>query len=112
MIRRCAYGHDLCNAKSFAILVSTKEGQNRISEAERIKKELEKKGKSANIYSMDLISQESMLGINAEAYINTACPRISIDDHLSYKKPIINYPEVEYLLGKKSYEKYEIKLFY
>jgi len=96
------------NANSFAILVSTKEGQNRISEGEQIKKELIKAGKQAKIYSMDLISDSALLGITAEAFINTACPRISIDDFMSYKKPIINYPEVEYLLGKKKYEDYKL----
>jgi len=99
-------------AKSYAILVSTKEGQNRMDTAEQIKKELEKKGKSARIYTMDFISDTALLGINAEAFINTACPRISIDDYLQYKKPIINYPEVEYLLGKKSYENYKLELIY
>ncbi|MFA6269433.1 MAG: diphthamide biosynthesis enzyme Dph2, partial [archaeon] len=39
------------NASEFAILVSTKEGQNRISEAQEIKKEIEKKGKKAKIYT-------------------------------------------------------------
>jgi 2-(3-amino-3-carboxypropyl)histidine synthase len=97
------------DAKSYAILVSTKEGQNRITDAEKIRTELEKKGKTAKIYSMDFISQDALLGINAEAFINTACPRISIDDYLNYKKPIINYPEVDYLLGKKKYEDYQLK---
>jgi 2-(3-amino-3-carboxypropyl)histidine synthase len=100
------------NATDFAILVSTKEGQNRITEAEKIKKELEKKGKKAKIYLMDFISQEALLGINASAFINTACPRISIDDFMSYKQPIINYPEIDYLLGKKDYEKYELLVVY
>ncbi|MFA6064665.1 MAG: diphthamide biosynthesis enzyme Dph2 [archaeon] len=96
------------SASSFAILVSTKEGQNRITEGERIKKELIKAGKLAKIYSMDFISDTALLGINAEAFINTACPRISIDDYLAYKKPIINYPEIDYLLGKKKYEDYKL----
>lgn len=100
------------NANEFAILVSTKEGQNRITEAKAIKKELEKAGKKAKIYLMDFISQEALLGINATAFVNTACPRIAIDDYASYKQPIINYPEVEYLLGKKKYEKYEVKEIY
>ncbi|MFA5931308.1 MAG: diphthamide biosynthesis enzyme Dph2 [archaeon] len=99
-------------AKNFAILVSTKEGQNRITEANNVKKELEKKGKIARIYTMDFISDTALLGTTAEAFINTACPRISIDDHLSYKKPIINYYEVDYLLGKKKYENYELKVVY
>jgi 2-(3-amino-3-carboxypropyl)histidine synthase len=100
------------SVQNYAILVSTKEGQNRISEGERIKKELEKKGKKAAIYSMDFISNEALLGIKAEALINTACPRISIDDHMNYKIPIINYNEIDYLLGKKNYENYELNAVY
>lgn len=100
------------NAGEYAILVTTKEGQNRITEALKIKKELEKAGKKAKIYLMDFISQEALLGINAEGYINTACPRISIDDYLNYKQPIINYTEVDYLLGKKNYDNYNLAIVY
>jgi 2-(3-amino-3-carboxypropyl)histidine synthase len=99
-------------AKSFAIIVSTKEGQNRITEAERIRKELGKKGKKAKIYCMDFISNDALLGIRAEALISTACPRISIDDYANYKLPIINYTEVDYLLGKKKYEDYSLVSVY
>ncbi len=98
-------------ADSYAILVSTKIGQNKISEAEKIKKTLERKGKKAIICTMGFISEEKLLGLSVEAYINTACPRIGIDDYASYKKPMINYNEVPYLLGKK-YEKYETGLIY
>lgn len=100
------------NAAEYAILVTTKEGQNRITEALKIKKDLEKAGKKAKIYSMDFISQEALLGINAEAFINTACPRISIDDYFNYKKPIINYTEVDYMLGKKKYDNYNLAIVY
>jgi len=100
------------NATEYAILVTTKEGQNRISEALKIKKELEKSGKKAKIYSMDFISNEALLGINAEAFINTACPRISIDDYFNYKKPIINYTEVDYMLGKKNYDNFSLAIVY
>lgn len=100
------------NAKDYAILITTKEGQNRITEALKIKKDLEKNGKKVKIYSMDFISQESLLGINAESYINTACPRISIDDYFNYKKPIINYTEVDYLIVKKNYDEYKLAIIY
>ncbi|MDD3159503.1 MAG: diphthamide biosynthesis enzyme Dph2 [Candidatus ainarchaeum sp.] len=99
------------DASEFAILISSKLGQNRIKIARQIKKDLEANGKKAKIYSMDFISQTFLLGINASAFINTACPRISIDDFKEYKKPIINFYEVEYLLGK-SYDDYKIKMFY
>ena len=96
----------------FAILVSTKEGQNRITAAEKIKKELEAAGKGAVICAMEFISEEKLLGLKVGAYVNTACPRISIDDYAQYKKPMINYNEVPYLLGKKSYENYKLDFIY
>ena len=37
------------NANEYAILVTTKEGQNRITEALKIKKDLEKAGKKAKV---------------------------------------------------------------
>ena len=99
------------DAKSYAILVTTKLGQNKISQAEKIKKEIVAKGKKAEIYVMDYISEEKLLGISAEAYISTACPRLSIDDFASFKKPIINAFEVKYLLGEK-YDNYKLDLVY
>ncbi|MCX6804070.1 MAG: diphthamide biosynthesis enzyme Dph2 [Candidatus Diapherotrites archaeon] len=99
-------------AKSYAILVSSKEGQNRITDELKIKKELESNRKNAKIYIMDFISNDALLGTKAEAFINTACPRISIDDFMQYKKPIINKNEIDYLLGKKDYENYELEVVY
>lgn len=98
-------------SKSFAILVTTKLGQNRISEARKTKKRLEEKGLVANIYIMDFISEEKLLGITEEAYISTVCPRLAIDDLSSYKKAMINFTEVDYLLGK-DYENYKLEEFY
>jgi len=98
-------------ASSYAILVTTKQGQNKITLAEKIKKELISKGKKAEIYVMDYIAEEKLLGIDAGAYISTACPRLSIDDFASYKKPIINAFEVKYLLGE-SYDDYKLDLVY
>ncbi len=97
--------------KSFAILVSTKIGQNRISTAEKIKKELAHAGKKVFICSMDFISEEKLLGLDVDVLVNTACPRLSIDDFASYKKPLINYNEVKYVLGQ-NYEDYKTEIIY
>ena len=98
-------------ANSFAILVTTKLGQNRITNANKIKTRLEAAGKTANIYIMDFISEEKLLGTTEQAYISTVCPRLSIDDFKSYKKSIINFTEVDYLLGK-SYDDYKLEEVY
>lgn len=99
-------------ASDIGIIVSTKDGQQRLTNALSIKKELEKAGKHARIYTMDFVSNNTLLGIKAQALINTACPRISIDDNKNYRWPMINMMEVPYLLGKKSYDEYMLEAVY
>lgn len=64
------------DAESFAILVSTKKGQFNLKKAEKIKTELEKRNKKAFILIMDEINESKLLGIKADMFINTACPRL------------------------------------
>ncbi len=91
--------------KKFAILVSTKQGQNRIKKAFELKKKLVLAGKKVIIYSADMLSPENLLGIDAEVLINTACPRIAIDDFKNYRQIVLNHYEIDYVLGK-NYEQY------
>lgn len=100
------------DAKIYGIVVSTKRGQMRISEAEKIKQKLETKNKKAIILSMDSVQPELFIGTGIEALIITACPRIAAEDYIRYKVPIINGYEVEYLIGEKKYEDYEVRKFY
>lgn len=83
------------DAKIFGILVSTKPGQMNLKTAENIKKELEAKGKEAYLLVMDEIKPDKLLGIKCDAWINTACPRITIEDRTSFDKPILNPDELD-----------------
>lgn len=83
------------DAKVFGILVSTKPGQINIQLAEKIKKDLINKGKKAYILVFDEIKPEKLEGIDVDAYINTACPRIAIENRTLFKKPILNPNEIE-----------------
>ncbi len=96
------------NAKSFAILVSTKSGQMFKERAFELRKLIESKGKKAIILAMDYIMPEYLLGVEADAYVNTACPRIVIDDYSSFKKPILNPTELEIVLGVKKWEEFKL----
>lgn len=83
------------DARIFGILVSTKGGQfNLIGNAERIKRELEEKGKRAVILTMDEVRDERLLGVKVDAFINTACPRIADD---VWSKPFVNATDVNLL---------------
>lgn len=92
--------------RSFGILVSSKPGQNRLKLAKKIKAQLEKQGKIANTLVSDYISENYLLGIDVDCYVNTACPRIAYDDFNSFKKPILSATEIEQIFNIKK----EIKI--
>ncbi|MCX6819203.1 MAG: diphthamide biosynthesis enzyme Dph2 [Candidatus Aenigmarchaeota archaeon] len=83
------------DAKSFGILVSTKPGQAGLEKSEKIKAELEKKHKKAFIVIMNEISSDKLLGIGVDAFINTACPRLTDN---CFDKPIINAEDLKIVL--------------
>ncbi len=85
-------------ANKFLILVSTKPGQHYPKRALWVKKELEKVGKEALIVVSNTFDKDSLFNFMADAYVNTACPRI-MDDFEAYEKPILNLDMVVELLS-------------
>ena len=84
------------DAKRFGILVSVKPGQLNLELAKEIKKKLEEKGKKAYILVFNEIKPEKLEGLELDCYINTACPRITIENRTEFKKPILNTDEIKY----------------
>lgn len=78
-------------AITFGILLSTKPGQFGLKFAENIKTQLENKDKKAFILVMDNITDAALAGIKVDAFINTACPRLSDD---KWSKPFVNAVDV------------------
>lgn len=83
------------DAKTFGILVSVKPGQMNLKLAKEIKNKLESDGKKAYILAFNEIKPEKLEGFDLDCYINTACPRIAIDNRIEFKKPILNSDEIE-----------------
>lgn len=82
-------------SKQVGIIVCVKPGQQRLKLALKLRKRLEKAGKIAFLFLFDEISQELLLNFpEIECWINTACPRIAIDDVEYFEKPILNFWEV------------------
>lgn len=97
------------SVKKWGILVSSKEGQYRMSLAKEIKKSLQDENMEAYIILIDKISPEILLPyMDLEGFIVTACPRIAIDDSAMYKKPLITPKELEIVLNKRKWEEYEL----
>lgn len=89
------------DAKSFLVVVSKKPGQYSLKVAEQIRDALAKRGKRAEIGIFDEISREKLVNLGGfDAYINTACPRLSVDDPEIFPGPVINPGELDYVLGK------------
>ncbi len=94
------------DAKTFGIIVSRKIGQVRMEMARDLKALAVKRGRQANIFLMDLVSPDFLEGYRVDAWVNTACPRIAIEDVLQYKQPILTPQEFEIVLGERKWEDY------
>ena len=97
------------SATKWGIIVSSKEGQYRMELAKAIKKNLEDHGMEAYIILADNINPDILLPyLELEAFIVSACPRIAIDDSQMYKKPLLTPQELEIVLNKREWEKYQL----
>lgn len=96
-------------AKSFGILVSSKEGQMRLEMARSLKNLIQDQGREAYLILLDNIKPDLLMAFrDLEAFVVTACPRIAIDDDQIYEKPLITPYELEIALGMRDWEDYQI----
>jgi 2-(3-amino-3-carboxypropyl)histidine synthase len=89
-MKRFARLEKLKDAKKVGILLSTKPGQYYKDYGE-LKARLEGGGKEAQIIALNEITDEKLMGLDFDCFINTACPRI-LDS--PFKKPIINLRDI------------------
>jgi len=92
------------NAKNFGILLSNKTGQNRKELAEHLAGLHE----NTAIILIREISEMELRNLGFDAYVNTACPRLALDDQARFPVPILSPAEFEIVLGLRSWENYEI----
>ncbi|MBI3190810.1 diphthamide biosynthesis enzyme Dph2 [archaeon] len=91
--RRYASIFNAQNAKTFAVLLSTKKGQkNLMGNANDIVEYLKRRDKKAFIIVMDDVTDNDLKGLKVDAFVNTACPRL-MDD--TWSKPFINANDIE-----------------
>lgn len=88
----------------FGILIGAKPGQMRRNLALRMKRKLEKHGKKGFLLAMEHIGPELIDFYPVDVFVNTACPRIAIDDAVKYAKPMITPYELQVVLGEKKWE--------
>jgi len=92
-------------AGRFGVLIGLKSGQKRVEEAMEAKEKLEKSGKKATLLALREVTPEALMQFShIEAFVNTACPRVSLDDASRFPKPILIFKEMLVMVGEMSWE--------
>ncbi|MFQ5758204.1 MAG: diphthamide biosynthesis enzyme Dph2 [Candidatus Bathyarchaeia archaeon] len=103
--QRWASIYEAKEAERLAILIGLKSGQKRFRKAVELKEKLEKIGKRATLLAITKITPEALMQFpDVDAFINTACPRISLDDAKNFLKPVITFNEARVVLNEITWE--------
>ncbi|MHA1207685.1 MAG: diphthamide biosynthesis enzyme Dph2 [Candidatus Freyarchaeota archaeon] len=86
------------NATKFGVVIGLKFGQINLELGRRIKNKIESKGKEAYLLAANEITSERFYGLDIEALVITACPRIAIEDGPQFRIPVLTSKELELLL--------------
>ncbi len=87
-------------SRNFGILVSTKPGQCNPQIAVSIRNQLEENGKSAVLLYTDEVLPEKLMDFSEiDVFIDTACPRLALDDPQRFPKPILTRDEIMVAVG-------------
>ena len=94
-------------AQSFLVIVCSKVGQDRTSEADRVVRLIRDHGMKAYKAVMEEITPMSLMAYRVDAYVNTACPRVAMDDSAKYDRPMLTIPELEIVLDERVWADYQ-----
>ncbi len=100
------------DARRWGILVSTFAGQNRTATALSLQFRARRSGREAEILTFSRIDPRDLEGRAFDAYVNTACPRIAIDDSDLYPRPMLTPPEFLMALGELPLEPYRFDTYH
>ena len=92
-------------AKTFGIIIGLKPGQKKVDLALKIKSSAEKQGYTTYLLASKEITPETLMQFpSIDAYVNTACPRISLDASEKFSKPVLTVNEFMVAVGESSWE--------
>jgi len=92
-------------AKEFGVLIGLKTGQGRLELAMSMREKLEKNGRNTILLALKEVTPEALMQFPPiEAFVNTACPRVSIDDGNRFRRPVLTPDETLVALGEMSWE--------
>ena len=92
------------SAKTFGILLSSKSGQCR----KELAKRLETLSPDASVVLIRGVTEMQLRILGFESYVNTALPRLALDDQSRFPMPLLSPAEFEIVLGLRSWDDYAI----
>jgi 2-(3-amino-3-carboxypropyl)histidine synthase len=100
------------DARRWGILVSSFVGQDRSATANALQRRAREKGLDAEILVFGRLDPRDLEGRTVDAYVNTACPRIALDDVDLYPKPVLTPPEFLMVLGERPLDQYAFDTYH
>jgi len=104
LMQRYAHIEAFKSAENVAVLISIKPGQNRLGLARKVNSLLRKHGKNSFVLTADEITYITITENKFDAFVNTACPRLSVEDQAQFSKPLLLPAEVLVSLGLLQWE--------
>jgi 2-(3-amino-3-carboxypropyl)histidine synthase len=99
-------------AQHWGILVSSFPGQYRNATALALQQRARSRGREAEILVFGRLDPPDLAGRAIDAYVNTACPRIALDDSDLYPKPLLTPPEFLMALRELPLEPYRFDTYH
>ncbi|MCS7118102.1 MAG: diphthamide biosynthesis enzyme Dph2 [Thaumarchaeota archaeon] len=103
LMRRYAQIERFKSAKRVGVIVSLKPGQRYLGLARWLREKLGARGYDAEVVIVDEVRPEE-LEERYEALVNTACPRLSIEDQERFRVPLLLPGEALVAIGELSWE--------
>lgn len=103
--RRYASIDQAKEAKNFGVILCTKTGQYNPAGAAAIKRQISNRGRTVCTIVADEITPDLLLNFEeVQVFVNTACPRLSLDDADRFAKPILSPKEALVTVGEMEWK--------
>jgi 2-(3-amino-3-carboxypropyl)histidine synthase len=99
-------------ARRWGVLVSTFAGQNRSPTAAALLRKARDRGLDAETLTFGRLDPSDLVGRDFDAYVNTACPRIALDDSELYPQPVLTPPEFLMAIGERPMSEYRFDTYH
>jgi len=105
LARRYASIEEAREARCYGVIIGLKLGQMRLGLALKARELLLSAGREVILLAVSEVRPEYLADFrNIDAFVNTACPRLSLEDAGAFDRPLLTFPELLVALGRLRWE--------